>query len=107
RWRDFYYDTRSPHADRYLGWHVNNKYLDGTPAFHPLERFSGRQEAGGARAGGFHRPDKVWPTILRAFNNPDPVTFTNVEPPVLAVGVARGGGKPLAGATVKVSVKDR
>ncbi|MCS7022045.1 MAG: caspase family protein [Gemmataceae bacterium] len=38
-WYGNYYYTTSVHGDRYLGWHVNDAAVEGTPQFHPLQRF--------------------------------------------------------------------
>jgi hypothetical protein len=73
RWHDYYYDTNSPRADSYVGWHLNvqekGKYRK--PEFLPLERERKK----------FNQPDKIWPSIVQALRQPDRVAFANIEPP--------------------------
>lgn len=99
RWRDFYYDTNSANADRYLGWHVNAEDPHQAPRFHALANFSGRgaRQDGGARPVGFHNPAKVWRTVLDTFQAPEKVIFPDIEPPVLAVTVQTRPGKDADG----------
>jgi WD40 repeat protein len=79
RWRDYYYDTNSPHADAYLGWHVNRENLQEKPAFHPLERFRER----------FHNPQKVQEALDGFVRNPEKVIFADIEPPDVRLTVDR------------------
>ncbi|MFO0930871.1 MAG: caspase family protein [Gemmataceae bacterium] len=99
RWRDFYYDTNSANADRYLGWHVNAEDPHQAPRFHALANFSGRgaRQDGGARPVGFHNPAKVWRTVLDTFQAPEKVIFPDIEPPVLTVTVQTRPGKDADG----------
>jgi WD40 repeat protein len=109
RWLDYFYDTRSVNADRFLGWHVNAGSPFGTPTFHPLERFRGTDAVQQARTGevGFHQPQKVWSTILRTVNNPSQVPFAEIEPPDVKVAVANPGRKPGDGVTLSVTITPR
>src|SRR5262245_53313158 len=68
--RDYFYDT-SANGDRYVGWHVNSRDLDKPPEFYPLERYRGSDFVPGAKGepSGFHRPDKIWPFVTRAFQD--------------------------------------
>lgn len=95
RWRDFYYDTNSANADRYLGWHVNAEEITATPRFYPLANFSGRglRQEGKARPVGFHNPAKVWRTVLDTFQAPEKVLFPDIEPPMVALTVVQPARK--------------
>jgi WD40 repeat protein len=99
RWRDFYYDTSSPVADRLVGWHVNAEDLRTKPKFHPLEYFRGTDEIRGPKgqALGFHRPEKIWSkkdgAVAGALINPDKVIFPDIEPPDVQVRVVQNPGK--------------
>ncbi|HEV3383368.1 MAG TPA: caspase family protein, partial [Gemmata sp.] len=98
-WQGSYYYTSSVHGDRMIGWHMNDVNVDGTPSFHPLERFKHL----------FLKPD----TIAKLFStrsveealkeaqdgNPQKRFFHEFEPaPVtlsLRQGVVRGLGVPV------------
>src|SRR5262249_19861686 len=109
RWIDFYYDTRSPNADRYVGWHVNDAKPLGTPTFHPLERFRGTDLVKQGQTGevGFHRPEKVWTTLQTALIKPDPIEFAAIEPPDVRVTIANPGRKPDQAVTLSVTITPR
>lgn len=95
RWRDFYYDTASPRADKLLGWHVNAGGFAARPRFHALDEFRGSGTALGTKGGsgrGYHRPDRVWPTVLEAFQAPEKVTFEQIEPPEVRVTITTRPG---------------
>lgn len=113
--RDFYYDT-SAFGDRYVGWHVNSRDLNQTPAFHPLETYRGTDHVPQKGApSGLHRPDKIWPTLWATIPPVDKVNFTEMEPPKvdldlaeLPAGVTRmpaSRAKVPAGKAVKINVQ--
>lgn len=109
RWRDFYYDTNSANADRYIGWHVNAEDPMQAPRFYPLANFSGRgarQDVKG-RAVGFHSPAKVWKTILDTFQAPEKVIFPDIEPPALVVSVVQPPGQDATGKAQDLVVRLR
>ncbi|MGL4551136.1 MAG: WD40 repeat domain-containing protein, partial [Gemmataceae bacterium] len=101
--RDFFYDT-SAGGDRYVGWHVNAAQLDQPPAFYPLERYRGSDHVAGEKGepSGFHRPDKIWPFVMRAFQDPAKVIFTEIEPPRVRLSLTElpKGAKPVGAAKV-------
>jgi WD40 repeat protein len=106
RWRDFYYDTLSPKADEYVGWHVNPERLDQTPSFHRLSDFSGlgvKRQTGDSPIG-FNRPDKVWETVLGGFIQPDRVIFPDIQPPEVQLTVLQ---RPTAKQALRVRVQAR
>jgi WD40 repeat protein len=99
RWRDYYYDTNSPQADSWCGWHLNtgNQGLDGKPEFYRLERLRSR----------FHNPVKIWRTVREGIYRPDKVLFADIEPPEVQVSAV--GGSELRGAelVLKVAIRPR
>ncbi|GIW84511.1 MAG: hypothetical protein KatS3mg107_0171 [Gemmataceae bacterium] len=86
-WHGNYYYTASPHGDRYVGWHVNDAAVDGTPQFHPLERFQHL----------FLKPEVIRRLLqtrsvaealrLGRGKNPLRQSFREVEPPPLELAV--------------------
>lgn len=98
-WYGSYYYTASIHGDRMIGWHMNDSNVDGTPTFHPLERFKHL----------FLKPDTIAKLMTTRSveealkdaqdGNPQRRSFRDVEPaPVtLAVkqGTVRGEGIPV------------
>lgn len=104
--RDYFYDT-SAHGDRYVGWHVNAVRPDQPPAFYPLERYRGSDHVPGAgkdEPSGFHRPDKIWPFVMKAFQDPTNIIFTEMEPPRVTLQFVQlpNGSRPLGAAKVAV-----
>jgi WD40 repeat protein len=98
RWRDFFYDTTSPRADRLVGWQVNPEInpagkpdlLKQPPAFYPLSRFSGAgEDAGKKEARGFYVPDKVWKFLTLRDKDPRKIHFADIEPPEVALRVVQ------------------
>lgn len=98
-WHGSYYFTASIHGDRMIGWHMNDGTVDGTPTFHPLERFKHL----------FLKPDTIAKLITTRSveealkeaqdGNPQRRSFRDVEPaPVtLAIqqNVVRGESVPV------------
>ena len=98
-WLGSYYFTASIHGDRMIGWHMNSGTVDGTPTFHPLERFKHL----------FLKPDTIAKLITTRSveealkeaqdGNPQRRLFSEVEPaPVtLAIqqNVVRGESVPV------------
>jgi hypothetical protein len=102
-WFGSYYYTASVHGDRMLGWHLNDANVDGTPAFHPLERFKHL----------FLKPDTIAKLIATRSveealkdaqdGNPQKRMFRDVEPAPVSLALKQGvvRGDPV---TVTVAV---
>ena len=98
-WHGSYYYTASVHGDRMVGWHMNDANVDGTPVYHPLERFKHL----------FLKPDTIAKLIATRSveaalkdaqdGNPQKRSFRDVEPaPVslaLKQAVVRGEAVPV------------
>ncbi len=98
-WYGSYYYTDSVHGDRMIGWHMNDLNVDGTPTFHPLERFKHL----------FLKPDaiarliatrSIEETLKEAQDgNPQRRSFRSVEPAPVSLAikqnVVRRDGVPL------------
>ncbi|HEV3439912.1 MAG TPA: caspase family protein, partial [Gemmata sp.] len=98
-WYGSYYYTASVHGDRMIGWNMNDIKVDGTPTFHPLERFKHL----------FLKPDTIAKLMATRSveealkdaqdGNPQRRSFRDSEPaPVtlaLKQGVVRGDGVPV------------
>lgn len=103
-WHGNYYHTISLYADRYIGWHVNNAVVDGTPQFHPLSRYQHL----------FCRPDVIRCLVrtrstaealrLARGDNPQRPTFRDVEPPALELAVGQNEVRDLP-VPVQVTVR--
>jgi serine/threonine protein kinase/WD40 repeat protein len=111
RWRDFYYDTNSFQADRFVGWHVNAADLHTKPRFYALEDFRGVDDIRGPKGQrlGFHRPDKIWGprgVVAGGFLDPEKVLFADIEPPEVKVKVVQKPGKN-TDLVLAISIKPR
>ncbi|MFO0878728.1 MAG: caspase family protein [Gemmataceae bacterium] len=82
RWRDFYYDTTGPNADRLLGWQVHSENLNVRPAFHPLKNINARRDGST-----FRNPDKIWRYVRLPFQDAQKVLFADIEPPEVQLTV--------------------
>jgi WD40 repeat protein len=80
RWRDFFYDTASPRADRLVGWQVHtHDDPRGAPAFHPLANYPR-----------FHSPARVWKTIKQPVEDPKKlILLPDIEGPRVELTASR------------------
>lgn len=88
RWRDFFYDTTAPDADRLIGWQVNPEVWTRKPEFYQLSAYSGSGMRGAKNEPlGFHNPGKVWRFIKSTNQEPQKVLFPDIEPPEVSLTV--------------------
>jgi hypothetical protein len=88
-WYGNYYYTSSLSADHFIGWHINDISVDGTPQFHPLTRYQHL----------LSKPEVIRTLIrtrslaaalrLAQGDNPQRSTWRQIEPPFLELAVGQ------------------
>jgi len=107
-WHGSYYFTASAHGDRLVGWHLNSAEVDGTPEFHPLERYKHL----------FLRPDVIAKLLasrsvaealkVARGDNPQRPSFREFEPPPVALALPQAEVRgPVLTVTVSVNPHGR